>query len=72
MFTWSFQPFTLFFWHTTSKNATKVRAARAARLYFLIYPVWSLFCDVVVAVALVLAETFISDVYMVVINFFSS
>ena len=24
-------------WHTTSKNSTKVRAARAARLFYLIY-----------------------------------
>ena len=38
-------------WQTTSKNATKVRAARAGRLHFLIYPIRSLFPDVVVAVA---------------------
>ena len=32
-------------------NSTKVCAARAARLYFLIYPIRSLFSGVVVAVA---------------------
>ena len=32
-----------------SKNCTKVRAARAARLFFLIQPIRSLFSDVVVA-----------------------
>ena len=36
-------------WQTTSKNATKVRAARAARLYFLIQPIR--FSGVVIAVA---------------------
>ena len=37
--------------HTTSKNCTKVRAARAARLFFLIQPIKSLFSDVVAAAA---------------------
>ena len=36
-------------WQTTSKNATKVRATRAARLYFLVYPIRSLFSGFVVA-----------------------
>ena len=36
----------------TSKNCTKVRAARAARLFFLIQPIRSLFSGVVVAVVL--------------------
>ena len=36
----------------TSKNCTKVRAARAARLLFLIQPIRSLFSGVVVAVVL--------------------
>ena len=43
--------FNLVIWQTTSKNATKVRAARAARLFFLIQPIRSLFSDFVVAVA---------------------
>ena len=38
-------------WQTASKNTTKVRAARAARLFFLIQPIRSLFSDFVVAVA---------------------
>ena len=48
-------------WQTTSKNSTKVRAARAARLSFLIYLIRSLFSDVVVAVAVVVALT-IADI----------
>ena len=43
-------------WQTNSKNCTKVRAALAARLYFLIQPIRSLFVGVVVAVAVVLSE----------------
>ena len=42
-------------WQTTSKNSTKVRAARAARLFFVIQPIRSLFSGVVVAVAVVVA-----------------
>ena len=42
-------------WQNTSKNCTKVRAARAARLFFLIQPIRSLFSGVVVAFAVVLA-----------------
>ena len=41
---------------TTSKNCTKVRAARAGRLFFFIQPIRSLFSRVVVAVAVVFAE----------------
>ena len=37
------------------KNSTKVRAARAARLFFLIQPIKSLFSGAVVAVNVVLA-----------------
>ena len=37
----------------TSKNCSKVRAARAARLFFLIRPIRSLFSGVAVAVAVV-------------------
>ena len=36
-------------WQTTSKNFTQVRAAREARLIFLIQPIRSLFSGVVVA-----------------------
>ena len=44
-------------WQTTSKNCTKVCAARVARLLFLMRPITSLFSSVVddVAVAVVLA-----------------
>ena len=42
-------------WQTTSNNCSKVRAARAARLFFLVQPMRSLFSGVVVAVAFVLA-----------------
>ena len=42
-------------WQTTSKNCTKVRAARAARLLFLIQPIRSLFTGVIGAVAVHLA-----------------
>ena len=38
-------------WQTTSKRCTKVRAARAARQFFLIQPIRLLFSGVVVAVA---------------------
>ena len=41
--------------HPSSKNCTEVRAAHAARLFFLIQPIRSLFSDDVVAVAVVLA-----------------
>ena len=37
------------------ENATKVRAARAARLFFLIQPIRSLFSGAVVAIAVVFA-----------------
>ena len=40
-------------WQTTSKNCTKKRAARAARLFFFIQPIKSLICGVVVDVAVV-------------------
>ena len=39
-------------WLTTSKNSSKVRAARAARLFFLIQPIRSSFSRVVVVVVL--------------------
>jgi len=39
-------------WQTTSKNCTKECAARAARLYFLVQPIKSLICGVVVAVVI--------------------
>ena len=42
-------------WQTTSKYCTKVRAARAARLFFLLQPIKSLCSGVVVAIAVVLA-----------------
>ena len=42
-------------WQTTSENSTKVRAARAARLFFLIQPMKLSFFGVVFAVALVFA-----------------
>ena len=38
---------------TTSKDCTKKRAARAARLFFVIQPIKSLICGVVVDVAVV-------------------
>ena len=38
-------------WRTTSKNCSKKRAARAALLFFVIQPIKSLNCGVVVAVA---------------------
>ena len=34
-------------WQATSKNCTKQRAARAARLFFLIQPIRSLFSGIV-------------------------
>ena len=37
---------------TTSKNCTKKRAARAARLFFLVQPIKALICGVVVAVVI--------------------
>ena len=40
---------------TASNNTAKVRAARVARLFFLIQPIKSLFSGLVVAVAVVLA-----------------
>jgi len=43
-------------WQITSKNSTKVRAARAARLFFLIQAIRSLFTGVVIAVAVDTAE----------------
>ena len=42
-------------WQTTFENLTKLRAARAARLFLVIQPMRSLFSGVVVAVAVVLA-----------------
>ena len=39
-------------WQIMSKNCTKVRSARAARLFFLVHPIRSLFSGVVVAVVL--------------------
>ena len=38
-------------WQTASKNSTSLRATHAARLYFLVYPIRSLFSGVVIAVA---------------------
>ena len=38
-------------WQTTSENCTKVRAARAARLFLVIQPIRSLFSGVLDAVA---------------------
>ena len=38
-------------WQTTSKNSTQVRAARAARLLFLIQPITSLVVAIAVAVS---------------------
>ena len=35
----------------TARNCSKVRAARAARLYFTIQPIKFLICDVVIPVA---------------------
>ena len=62
MFTLSLKPeiwkFHVVVWQTTSKNCTKVRAARAARaarLFFLIQPIRALFSGVLFAVAVVLA-----------------
>ena len=37
-------------WQTMSENCTKVRAARAARLFFLVQPIRLLFSGVVFAV----------------------
>ena len=42
-------------WQTTSKNCTKKRAARAARLFFLLQPIMFLICDVAVPVAVPVA-----------------
>ena len=42
-------------WQTAVKNCTKKRAARAARLFFLIQPIKSLICEVAVAVAVVIS-----------------
>ena len=42
-------------WQTTSKNCIKERAARAARLFFLIQPMRLSFSGVVFAVAFVFA-----------------
>ena len=42
---------------TTSKNSTRVHAARAARLFFLIQPIRSLFSGVAVGNVVVLALT---------------
>ena len=39
-------------WQTTSKTCTKKRAARAARLFFLVQPVKQLICGDVVAVVI--------------------
>ena len=47
-----YENFTLSFWQTSSKNYTKVRAARAARLFFLTEAIISLICDALVAFAI--------------------
>ena len=47
--------FRVVFWPTTSKHCIKKRAARAARLLFLIQPIKLLTCDVVVAVAVIIS-----------------
>ena len=49
------QKFHVVIWQTTAKNCTKKRAARAARLFFLIQPIKSLVYGVVVAVSVVLS-----------------
>ena len=51
----NFMKFHVVIWQITSENSTKVRAARAARLFFLIQPIRSLFSGVVFAVAVVFA-----------------
>ena len=51
----NFMKFHVVIWQTTSENSIKVRAARAARLFFLIQPIRSLFSGVVFAVAVVFA-----------------
>jgi len=40
-------------WQTTSKQCIKMRAARAARLFFVIQPIKSLICGVAVDDAVV-------------------
>jgi len=40
-------------WQTTSKDCTKKRAARAARLVFFIQPIKSFICRIVVDVAFI-------------------
>ena len=50
-----YENFTLSFWQTSSKNYTKVRAARAARLFFIIQAIISLICDALVAFAIVIS-----------------
>ena len=47
-FTWSFG-------RLRQKNCTKKRAARAARLFFIIKSIITLICDVVVAIAIVVS-----------------
>ena len=42
-------------WQTTSKNSTKKRVARASRLSFLIQPIKSLICVVVMVVVVVIS-----------------
>ena len=48
---WKFQAVD---WQPTSKNCTKKRAARAARLFFPIQPIKSLISGVVVVVAVII------------------
>ena len=47
-----YENFTLSFWQT---HYTKVRAARAARLFFIIQAIISLICDALVAFAIVVS-----------------
>ena len=49
--------FQVVIWQTTSTSCTKKRAARAARLFFLIQPIKSLICSVVEAVPVVVFQT---------------
>ena len=50
-----YEKFMSSFGRLRQKNCAKKRAARAARLFFLIQPIISLICGVVVAVAVAVA-----------------
>ena len=53
---WTETEFHVVIWQTKSKNCTKVRAARAARLFFVIQSIRSLFSGVVVVIAVELSS----------------